>query len=105
MTPTARLPTLQAKVWMNGVRKKTSIAHRESRLMHSLATLTLVTISFACGLHTCSRAFGSDSSRLTNVIVILTGDQSYGDVGVHGNRLINIPHPGRIRTSNWQGNA
>ena len=36
------------------------------------------------------------SSRRPNVILILTDDQGYGDVGVHGNDVLRTPNLDRL---------
>ena len=39
---------------------------------------------------------GASSSRRPNIILILTDDQGYGDVGVHGNTILRTPNMDRL---------
>jgi arylsulfatase A-like enzyme len=50
------------------------------------ATLVLLLVSFAVSL----------SAAQPNIILILTDDQGYGDLGAHGNTMIRTPHLDRL---------
>ncbi len=61
---------------------------------------------FLHGLGTASAALLGARSRRPNVILIVTDDQGYGDMGCHGNPLIRTPnldrlHAGSVRFTNF----
>jgi arylsulfatase A-like enzyme len=41
---------------------------------------------------------GADAPRRPNVVLIITDDQGYGDLGAHGNRMIRTPHLDRLHS-------
>ena len=43
----------------------------------------------------CASALTAKQERL-NVVLILTDDQGYGDLGCHGNKVIRTPHLDRL---------
>jgi hypothetical protein len=64
--------------------------------LHKLTTLAM--IAGAGLLSVSSRILGieRDSGRVPNVVLIVTDDQGYGDLGVHGNPVINTPNLDRF---------
>ena len=56
-------------------------------------TATLLAVVFAVVQFSYPEAY---SSRRPNVILILTDDQGYGDVGVHGNDVLRTPNLDRL---------
>lgn len=44
----------------------------------------------------CGPASGAETAERPNVVLILTDDQGYGDVGIHGNTRIDTPHLDRF---------
>jgi arylsulfatase/arylsulfatase A len=62
------------------------------RLLHALATLCFYAF-FVLGVNvlTFSTSFSQSASR-PNVVLILSDDQGYGDLGVHGNPIIRTPN-------------
>ena len=67
--------------------------------MHSSGNRILVTASFVCLsvsagllLRLERQACAADSSRAPNVVIILTDDQGWGDLSVHGNTNLSTPH-------------
>lgn len=65
--------------------------------MHTMKIKLIVLHTFIIFLFTWSPIFGyySDMTRVTdspNVIIVITDDQGYGDLGFHGNEIIRTPH-------------
>ncbi len=61
------------------------------RLLHTFATLILIAHSSGLSKQTTQYAIASESRIAPNVLLILTDDQGYGDLGFHGNDKIDTP--------------
>ncbi|MGH8246684.1 MAG: sulfatase-like hydrolase/transferase [Gammaproteobacteria bacterium] len=62
------------------------------KFVPSLVFPCLFTLGFFCA-HLSERA-----APASNVILILTDDQGYGDLGCHGNPVVKTPHLDRLHT-------
>jgi arylsulfatase A-like enzyme len=52
----------------------------------------IVLLSLLCGIGPGPAAASAGEAKRPNVIVIITDDQGYGDLGIHGNPRIRTPH-------------
>ncbi len=60
-----------------------------------IKSLFLVLIALCCSCNdqkTSETAISKTSEKKPNIILILTDDQGYGDIGYHGNPILNTPH-------------
>ncbi|WP_142713254.1 arylsulfatase [Fodinibius sediminis] len=64
-----------------------------SRSKITIVLLFLVIVGFR------SRCYGQQAGQQPNVIVILTDDQGWGDLGYHGNTNLETPHLDRLAAS------
>ena len=61
--------------------------------------VTLIVCLFVSGV---GFTAGGASERRPNFVLIVTDDQGYGDVGIHGNRIIQTPHLDRFAAKGVQ---
>ena len=60
--------------------------------------MKLLIVRIALGLSlSCSVSFAQAPERKPNVVLVMTDDQGYGDVGAHGNSMIKTPNMDRLR--------
>src|SRR5438309_1799109 len=75
-------PTERVRLMQRSVRN-----YRQAALPRLVAIILLILSTLA--VHPVT---GSGPARRPNVVLILTDDQGYGDLGVHGNPKIKTPH-------------
>ena len=63
---------------------------------HRIAALVLTTCAVALSLYSTTIAHCADRRGAPNVVVILTDDQGFGELGVTGNPIIRTPHIDRL---------
>ena len=68
-------------------------------------TLSLLACAWLFLPVVCDRALGGEHNRAPNVILIMTDDQGYGDLGVHGNPIIKTPHLDRFARQSVEVNS
>ncbi len=56
----------------------------------------LIAFSLGCFICASGRAFGADSERPPNVVLIISDDQAYDDFGFMGNRAVQTPNLDRL---------
>ena len=66
----------------------------------------LLTTSLALAFFGCGAPPAAEESRPPNIILVMTDDQGYGDVGAHGNSMIKTPnldklHGESVRLTNY----
>ena len=64
--------------------------HRHTAMLAVLACVQ------AASIVACRESLGQENRRSPNVILIMTDDQGYGDLGVHGNPIIRTPRLDRL---------
>ena len=70
--------------------------HSAGRLLHRITAVVLAAFAAGLSISSTSQGLSADSSRRPNVIIILTDDQGFGELGVTGNPLIRTPHMDRL---------
>ncbi|WP_202921518.1 arylsulfatase [Anatilimnocola aggregata] len=61
-------------------------------MSHTLTSLVLLAAAIGAVACPAFLAEGAAAGRAPNVVLIITDDQGYGDLGVHGNTMIRTPH-------------
>jgi len=67
-----------------------------SHLMQRSTTLIFAAIACAWSISAEQSAFGADSTRRPNIVLIVTDDQGYGDFSCHGNPILKTPNLDRL---------
>jgi len=74
----------------------TRYSHSPRNQMHNLTTLAIIASAGLLSIPSRFQGEERDSGRVPNVVVIVTDDQGYGDLGVKGNPVIRTPHLDRF---------
>ena len=61
-------------------------------LLHRTATLILATVTVILSISAAQHAFCAEKRSVPNVVIILTDDQGFGDLGYHGNPQVKTPN-------------
>ena len=61
-----------------------------------------ITTFLACIILAAASAIAAPSSAKLNVIIILTDDQGFGELGATGNPLVRTPHLDRFAAQGWE---
>lgn len=66
------------------------------RLLHRIATCGRLLVVLVFAINPYFKSFGADSASPSNILIILTDDQGYGDLSYHGNPKLATPHTDRL---------
>lgn len=73
-----------------------------SPLPQRTAALVLVAVTAVVSLHSVKHGMCAGSSGRPNILLILTDDQGYGDLSLHGNPYLHTPHIDKLAQSGVQ---
>ncbi len=65
-------------------------------ILRTIISYALIAGTIAFFLLAGGNAFANNKELPTNLVFVLTDDQGYGDIGVHGNDLIKTPNMDRL---------
>ena len=91
-SPTAPVSLKGSQMPTRDQRIRPAPSYLPGHLLHRIVILLLIAFAAFLSIHHKNKAIGSGP----NVVLILTDDQGYGDLGCHGNKVIQTPALDRL---------
>lgn len=73
-----------------------SMQHRQTQQLRAVVVLLAVVLSFGSRITVVAAPKHAVRLPRPNVVLVMTDDQGFGDLGLHGNKLIRTPHLDRF---------